>query len=116
MTTTTEALERSAVPGVVIVELTGELDVNDRQRVARGLVRALDGRGRRIVVDASSVSFMDTSILRLIRSVASGAERRRGSLVLVVERHGLRRILRVTGFDRDVAVANSLDEALGTAG
>jgi anti-anti-sigma factor len=97
----------------VVVELRGEVDLNDRARLARQLMRDLDGDERRIVVDASNVSFMDASILRLLTVVAHLAEHRGGTLVLVADHRGLQRILHVTGFDRRVAVADSLDEALG---
>lgn len=97
----------------VVVELAGEIDLNDRPRLARQLVHDLGGDERRIVVDASNVSFMDASILRLLGTVAHGAERRGGTLVVVADHRGLRRILQVTGFDAHVTVAESLDEALG---
>jgi anti-sigma B factor antagonist len=97
----------------LVVELVGEVDVSDRARLARRLMRNLDGDERRIVVDASNVSFMDASILRLLAVVARLAEDRGGKLVLVADHRGLRRILQITGFDRHVAVVDSLDEALG---
>jgi anti-sigma B factor antagonist len=98
---------------VVVVELEGEVDVSDRPRLARLLVRDLDGDDRGVVVDASNVTFMDASILRLLAAVARFTELRGGAFVLVATHRGLRRILQVTGFDRHVAVAWSLDDALG---
>ena len=97
----------------LVVELMGEIDVSDRARLARRLMRNLDGDERRIVVDASNVSFMDASILRLLAVVARLVEDRGGKLVLVADHRGLRRILQITGFDNHVAVVDSLDEALG---
>jgi anti-anti-sigma factor len=112
----TTAAERSgsflADERAVVVELTGEVDLSDRPRLARRLVRDLDGT-RRIVVDASEVSFMDASILQLLTAVAHIAEQRGGTLVVVGDHPGLRRILQVTGFDLRVPVVATFDEALG---
>jgi anti-anti-sigma factor len=83
------------------VTLRGEIDLTVREEISRVLEDAATG-GRRVVLDMSGVSFLDsTGIGAFARAAASGSE------VLVVNpQPAVRRALEVSGIDHVVRIVD----------
>jgi anti-sigma B factor antagonist len=94
-----------------ILDLEGEIDILTATDFKTALLQSIESGERRIVVDATKVSFMDSSGV----SVAiSGQVRLRplgGSLTIVCG-DNVARILRVAGLEGFLMRSASLDEAL----
>jgi anti-sigma B factor antagonist len=97
------------VDGAVVVRLTGELDLHDADEIRAALVQAATGSPRRIVVDLSHVEFVDSTVLGVLIEARS---RIGTSFALAAPQHETRRTLQVSGLDRQLAVRDSVEDAL----
>lgn len=87
-------LSTSTRDGHVVVALCGELDVTDPAD-AEAAITALMARGQSLIIDMSTLDFMDCASLgALLR--ARGLARRGGDVVLAAPPHA-RRLLALTG-------------------
>src|SRR2546426_7253118 len=98
--------------GVTMVRLAGELDLYNADKVRAALLECA-GRGpRRLIVDVSEVTFVDSTTLSVFvetrRTLGDGA-----GLVLLGPGLETRRALEVSGLDRHLQVCEALAEALG---
>lgn len=95
-----------------LVSLHGELDAFAAGRVRELMAEA--AHCRRLVIDLSDVSFVDSSGLG---AIVSGIRRVRaigGAVAVAVSPGPVERLLRTAGFDRVVRLARSVDEARAT--
>jgi anti-anti-sigma factor len=104
--------ERAAPPGVVILELSGELDVSAAGTLRRRFEQALERQPAIVVADMTEVTFADSSALReLLRADASmraaGTRFVPAALPAVVER-----LLDLTRARELLDVAPSVEAAL----
>jgi anti-sigma B factor antagonist len=93
----TVSVERvSAVDGVVILRVTGQLDVETGPELERALADAGAEAGDRIVLDFDGVDFMDSSGIAVLLSAAG-----RGTpLELRNPSNAVRRVIDITGLDQ----------------
>jgi anti-sigma B factor antagonist len=94
---------------VIVVE--GDLDLSTAPRLKSMLMDALEGGHRRIVVDLSLVTFMDSTAL----GVLVGVNRRLDSstrLTVVCTRPNVLQVFEFSGTDGAFAIHSSLDAAL----
>ena len=89
----------AAQPGVVELVVTGELDVA-RNELSSALTAALDGGAARIVVNLLEVSFIDSSVLRVLLLAHREVVARQGWIRLVYTNHLISRVISVTGLDQ----------------
>ena len=97
-------------PEYDVVTVTGEIDVATVAALREPL-NVLAERGRPVIADLGQVAFMDASGLGAI----VGASRRaaaHGASLHVICSGRIRQLFRVTGLDRRVLLARTLDEAL----
>jgi anti-sigma B factor antagonist len=95
--------------GAVVIELAGELDLYNAEDVRAGLAQALGQTAGRVVVDMSSVDFIDSTAL----GVLIEARAKRGDdLRLAAPQLETRRTLQVSGLDRRLPVHDTVDDAL----
>ena len=110
-------VDRPAMPGLEmrlydrdgwsIIEISGELDIQGVPGLRRLLLRA----GHQLVLDMRRVTFVDCSGLRTI--VGPVSEAAISPRRIVAEENGhVRRLLRLTGWEKSVAVYTSLDAAV----
>jgi anti-anti-sigma factor len=102
-------------PGVVVVEVAGEIDLGTVERVEEAL-GAPAAAGRRVVVDLSECGFVDSSGLRALVAARTAAVDAGGSLALVTADRNLLRVLAVAALDTVLEVHPTRDDALGAAG
>ncbi len=97
--------------GAIVVELAGELDLYNAQELRAGLAQALAEATGRIVVDMSSVDFIDSTALGVL--IEARAQRGGGGDVhLAAPQLETRRTLQVSGLDRRLPVHDTVDDAL----
>jgi anti-sigma B factor antagonist len=97
--------------GAVVVRLGGELDLYNAHVVRKELIEAAERGPERLIVELSSVSFMDSTALGVLIEARTRLANRRAFL-LVGPGLETRRALEISGLDRHFSVHESLDEAL----
>lgn len=96
--------------GAVVVTLAGELDLYNAGEVRGALTDAIEGGAERLVVDLAEVEFVDSTALGVL--VEARSRLGRDGLRLAAPQLETRRTLQVTGLDRQLAVHDSVDDAL----
>jgi anti-sigma B factor antagonist len=97
--------------GYAIVTATGEVDISTGTRL-RERLSELAASGRPLVADLDQVSFIDSAGLAALVGAAKRAAAHGGSLHVVCARPQIRQLFRLTGLDRRLMPARTLDEAL----
>ena len=99
---------------VTILDLEGEIDIYTATDFKEALLESIAGGARQVIVDATKVTFMDSSAL----SVLIGGQQRLhslgGSLAVACEDR-IERLLKITGLHQAFASYASRDEALQAA-
>jgi anti-sigma B factor antagonist len=101
------------VDGVIVVLVSGEIDVTSSLDFRDSLFAFLDEKPTRLVVDLSSLAYVDTYALSALVDVAMRCRLEDRHLVLVSSEGGMRRALAATGLDQFVPTSATVDEALG---
>ena len=101
---------------VAVVTLEGEVDLYTAPEFKEVLLRGIDEGARRVIVDLSSVTFVDSTALGVLVGGGKRLRQHDGSLLLVSGFDGIRRILEIAGLAGVFAVHPTLDEALAAAG
>ena len=97
--------------GVVIAAVTGDIDISTVARLRECLFELADS-GRTLIVDLNRVTFTDSSGLGALIGAARRANAHGGSLNAVCARPPTRKLLWLTGVDRRIPLAATVDEAL----
>jgi anti-sigma B factor antagonist len=96
---------------VVVISVTGEIDVATAPRLAAALAQPADSPA--IVVDLTNVEFLDSSGLNVLAARAQEASREGGRFRVVVPRlNVIRRVIEITNLVETLGIAETLDEAL----
>jgi anti-sigma B factor antagonist len=88
------AVEGSRDPsGVPVVELIGEIDISNAERLSATLDRLIDGETTPLVVDLAKLEFMDSSGIAMLLKVAARVD----SIEIRNPSNVVRRIIECTG-------------------
>jgi stage II sporulation protein AA (anti-sigma F factor antagonist) len=99
-----------------VVSVGGELDIETATQLHHHLAgQLLQGR-RHLVLDLSSLDFMDSSGLNILIRAARDAREAEGDLHLVAPTPAVRRILEITGLTMTTPLHADVAEALVAAG
>jgi anti-sigma B factor antagonist len=96
--------------GVVILE--GEIDIYSAPEFKEVLVNGIEGGAKRVIVDLSGVTFIDSTALGVLVSGAKRVRPRNGNLDIVCTDENIIRIFEITGLDRIFGIFPSRGEAL----
>jgi anti-sigma B factor antagonist len=99
--------------GVVILE--GEIDIYSAPEFKEVLVNGIEGGAKRVIVDLSGVTFIDSTALGVLVSGAKRVRPRNGNLDIVCTDENIIRIFEITGLDRIFGIFPSRGEALSSA-
>ena len=94
-----------------IVTAAGEIDVATGAGL-RERLSELAASGRPLVVELDQVSFIDSAGLGALVGAAKRAAAHGASLHVACARPQVRQLFRLTGLDRQIPLARTLDEAL----
>ena len=100
------------VSGVPVVAAPEEIDVTNADALRSALVEAAAHGRWTLVVDMTAARFCDSSGLHTLLAVHDRALAEGGKLLLVIPDIVRFRIFQITGFDRVIPHAASLDQAL----
>jgi anti-sigma B factor antagonist len=95
-----------------VIELGGEVDLYTAPDFKERLVQLIEDGKKRIVVDLSQATFIDSTTLGVL---VGGVKRLRpagGSLALVCTDQNIAKIFEITGLDRVFPIHGSRQEAL----
>ncbi|MGH9076318.1 MAG: STAS domain-containing protein [Acidimicrobiales bacterium] len=105
-----EIQQHQTPEGYTVCRPVGELDAFTVSQFRQALAEMASSR--RLIIDMSEVPFVDSAGLG---ALIGGIRRTRelgGDVAVACDRPTLVRLLRTTGFDRIVAVAESVDDAV----
>ena len=97
--------------GVVIAAVTGDIDISTVAQLRERLFELADNGGT-LIVDLNRVTFFDSAGLGALVGTARRAAAHGGSLHAVCSRPQTRKLLWLTGVDRRVPLAATVDGAL----
>ena len=97
--------------GVVIAEVTGDIDISTVGGLRDRLLALADG-GQPLILDLNAVSFIDSTGLGVLVAAARRADTHGGSLHAVCARPHTRKLLWLTGVDRRIPLTATVDGAL----
>ena len=95
-----------------VIELGGEVDLYTAPEFKERMVKVIDGGKKRVVVDLSKATFIDSTTLGVL---VGGVKRLRpegGSLTLVCTDQNICKIFEITGLDRVFTIHATREEAL----
>ena len=99
------------VRGVVIAEVTGDMDMSTVAALRERLSGLADS-GKPLIVDLNRISFIDSAGLGVLVGAARRAGAHGGSLHVVCFRPQTRKLLWLTGVDRRIPLCATVDGAL----
>ena len=94
-----------------IVTVAGEIDLSTVTRLRERLFEIATS-GNALVVDLDRVTFIDSVGLSVLVGTANRAVAHGSSLQVACAPPKIRQLLRLTGLDRQIPLASTLDEAL----
>ena len=97
--------------GYPVVTVAGEIDIATATRLRERLFE-LAASGRPLAADLDQVRFIDSAGLAALVGAAKRTAAHGGSLHVVCARPKVRQLFRLTGLDRRLPPARTLDEAL----
>ena len=101
--------------GLALVALAGELDLHTASTFKEALLQATDIGPRRVVVDLSEVTFIDSTALGVLIGGAARLQAADGMLDIVCPSDKIRRIFKISGLSHVFAIYDSSEEALSRA-
>jgi anti-sigma B factor antagonist len=105
-------LSATRVGDMSVVTPTGELDVSTADELRECLFGEVADGARRVVLDLSAVTFLDSTTLGVLVGTRKRLERNGGRLDLVCQHPMVLKVLRTTAFDRVFAIHASVAEIL----
>jgi anti-sigma B factor antagonist len=108
-------IETQAQDGRIVIAVQEErLDAHNSGELKDRFMRILEEGGRRLVVDLSSVNFIDSSGLGALLSGYKNASQRGGTLILSGPRPRVRAMFDLTRLNRVFEIYPRLQEALAS--
>lgn len=112
------AIETSTLPdGGVVITLAGECDLYSQPLLTAALRAALEAGERRLVVDLSEATFIDSSVLGALTEAWKRLHMTGGAdIAVVVNDRRLRKVFEITGLDAVFRLVESLGQATRPGG
>lgn len=104
---------RSIDGNTSLISLEGEVDVYTAPRLKEQIVSLLDSNVTHIVVDLTSVEYLDSTALGVLIGGLKRLRERDGSLDLICPNPRAKRIFEITGLDKIFDIYATEGEALG---
>ncbi|ONI80498.1 hypothetical protein ALI22I_45180 [Saccharothrix sp. ALI-22-I] len=102
---------RDATVGVLVVDVSGEVDMATAPLVEEFVLRTLDDAVRTLVVDLSGVTFLGSTGINLLISLRAACEEAGTALRLVANTNAVLRPLEVTDLTSHFTIIAAVDEA-----
>ena len=99
------------IEGPAVFSPTGRIDGTNASGVERALVALMDSTGPDLVFNLASVDYLSSAGLRVVLVAAKKARAAGGRTVLCGATPAVHEVLKMSGFDRILEIAPTLDEA-----
>jgi anti-anti-sigma factor len=98
---------------ICLVRVHGEIDLSNAHEVSSAIGMVMGQEARRLVVDLSDITYLDSAGVALLLRLAERLRARRRQLHLVVPRRSpVRRVLDFTGLPRVIPLEARVEDAL----
>jgi anti-sigma B factor antagonist len=101
--------------GAAIVELQSEVDIHSATQFKGALLQGIGDGARRIIIDFTEVSFIDSTSLGVVATGVKGIKAHGGTLEIVCPNESLRSIFVTTGLNQILGMYHTRAEALAAA-
>ena len=101
-----------AIDDLSVVDVAGEVDVFSASVLAEQLTQLFDAGRRTVVVDLTSVTFLDSTGLGTLVAARNRAEEEGGQLPIIGSGERVMRLFRITGLDEVFEIYPSIDAAI----
>jgi len=95
-----------------VIELGGEVDLYTAPEFKERLVQVIEDGKKRIVVDLSKATFIDSTTLGVLVGGVKRLRTNDGQLTLVCSDRNITKIFEITGLDRVFSIYGSREEAV----
>jgi anti-sigma B factor antagonist len=95
-----------------VVTVSGEVDMYTAPQLKQCLLDLMDQGARKVVVDLSAVSFIDSTALGVLIGGVRRLHAADGSMALVVTSRPVQRVLSITGLDRVFSIHATREDAV----
>jgi len=95
-----------------VIVLSGEVDIYTAPQFKECLLELLDAGVKRLVVDLSQITFIDSTALGVLIGGVRRVHSSGGAMTIVVTTRPVERVLSITGLDRVFSMHATRDEAL----
>lgn len=99
----------------VVVALGGEVDLYTAPELRDRLVAAIDAGARRLVVDMTETTFIDSTTLGVLIGAVKRLRPVDGEVLLVAPDRNIRKVFEITLLDRVFPISDTLEDALTQA-
>jgi anti-sigma B factor antagonist len=106
------AIRTETADGVPVIALAGEVDLYTAPNLKEELVRVIDEGARRVLIDFTDTSFIDSTTLGVLVSGLKRLRLQGGHLALVITDRNILKIFEITGLDRVFSIHEVRGEAL----
>ncbi|WP_268644894.1 STAS domain-containing protein [Nocardiopsis sp. EMB25] len=94
---------------LAVVTVGGEIDLYTAPQLRSGLLEALEGGARRLVIDMSRTEFCDSTGISVLLSAMKRSRDKGGDLELVAPKAAVVKVLEVTGLDEVFTIHSGFD-------
>lgn len=101
-----------AVGELSVVDVAGEVDVFSAPELAEQLTQLFDAGRRTVVVDLTSVTFLDSTGLGTLVAARNRAEEAGGQLPIIGSGEQVLKLFRITGLDEVFEIYPSIEAAV----
>ena len=107
--------QERAAPETEVIAVGGEIDIFTAPDVRRAAVSAIDEGAKRIVLDLSQTTFLDSTGLGVIIGLSKRVRPAGGDVLIVNTDDGIARTFEITGLSEIFRIFATRDEALAAA-
>ncbi len=106
------SLDQRDVEGAAVIRPVGEVDVFTAPLLRERLVELVEGGARRVIVDLSEVSFLDSTGLAVLVGVWQRLRNHDGFFAVAAANERIERVLRTTRLDQSLKLHSTVAEAV----
>jgi len=106
-------VHRQTVDGWCVLVVAGELDVVGGPQLRQQVHSAVGDGCRRLVLDLSGVSFIDSFGLGVVVGALKRVRQRDGQLEIVVTETRVRRVFEICDLDQVLSLHSTIEQAVG---
>jgi len=105
-------IETKELEGAIVVSLEGEVDLEHSPQARKALLDAVS-KNKKVVVDLSGVSYIDSSGIASLVEAFQTARKSGGEMILAMVSESALRVLQLARLDKVFTIAATVEEATG---